>query len=623
MEVTWEGPCAVASIVWRKPSGSWAQTIICKLTFLLRPGEAELFEPMEPIHETDVPWPGAPAFGLYAPADLAPFKPHADVILIGHAYAPGDAGPPLPSFAPNDNERSFVARLDVAGVDKVITLSGEQPRVTELAPLPAASATRQAELGTFAGRWPDEGWNLQPIPEDISPAFFNVAPEDQRTVALRDDQHIRLTYLHPELPFLTSRLPGVRPVARLERPGVPSEGVKMTPDTLWIDTDRSVCTLTFRGRVGLDLPEDEGCIRVQVAKAGEALRWTSTSLPKPVLSESAPPPASKEEDDAASLKATLPLTAPSPGDLPRAPRVPRPPPLPPPRSKPAEVDVAQALAIDPPVTPAAQDAKPSVKPAPPRPAPKPAPKREVLSLLWFDAAALPRIRRIPAWKKLILDLKPRPSDDDFDGGLAPDVMKAAKDKRDVFGVLARGEALDAAGIKKAIDLAVADDGSFVSPHVLTGGVLELPFDEVEQLRAMRLVASPFLRGDKKLREAVEHVDEVLATKGIERARGAAIAMMAKLDDAFENVNRGLPAGYLRAEAEPLLLEGRCWVKRDGHVRGTLAIDAIQGADKPVPVLLPEAAGAELPAVRRLDVRVIVEADHAMALRVAAVAQRRS
>ncbi len=264
MEVTWEGPCAVASIVWRKPSGSWAQTIICKLTFLLRPGEAELFEPMEPIHETDVPWPGAPAFGLYAPADLAPFKPHADVILIGHAYAPGDAGPPLPSFAPNDNERSFVARLDVAGVDKVITLSGEQPRVTELAPLPAASATRQAELGTFAGRWPDEGWNLQPIPEDISPAFFNVAPEDQRTVALRDDQHIRLTYLHPELPFLTSRLPGVRPVARLERPGVPSEGVKMTPDTLWIDTDRSVCTLTFRGRVGLDLPG-------RVAHAGQGI----------------------------------------------------------------------------------------------------------------------------------------------------------------------------------------------------------------------------------------------------------------------------------------------------------------------------------------------------------------
>lgn len=642
MEVICEGPCAVASIVWRKPSGSWTQTVVCKLTFMLRHGEAELLSSVEPIREVEVPWSDAPAGHLYAPADLAPLKPQVDVLVVGRGYPPRDTTLAGGMTSPLDPS-PFAARLNVAGIDKIVALTKDSPLVVELAPLSAGSALRQAALGALAGRWPGEGWNLEPIPEAISPAFFNVAPEDQRVAEIRDDQEIRLTALHPEHPLLVTRLPGARPVVRVKRPAQVAESVKMKADTLWIHTDRGLCTLTFRGRVGLDSPEEEGCVSVRVTGAGSVLQEHSTNAqdsanatqvdtaPLPVIGDMAAiqtPPPFPIQTEAAHYPRTEPppfvalksdertVTLVDPIGLPSAPtpwapslgpstdalrRVPPPPLI---QSPARSIALEGALAASN-AAAGVHEPRPDLSPQPAKPTPKaepkPAPRRERIELLWFDPAALPRIRRNPSWKKIIADLKPRPSDDDFDGGLPADQMKAAKDKRDILGVLARGEALDLDGIKKAIDMAEADDGSFVPPYVLTSGILELPFDEVETLKAMRVVVSPFLRSDKKLQETVDHIDEVMKTQGIERAKNVALGMITLLERAFDTGNRGLATGYLRAEAEPLLLEGRRYAKRDGQIRGLLTIP---GAEKAVVACLPEEMGESLPSMKRFEARVI-------------------
>ena len=52
---------------------------------------------------------------MYSPSDLVPFKPRADVLLVGHAFAPKGEG-----------VRSLVARLVTAGVDKAIEVFGER-----------------------------------------------------------------------------------------------------------------------------------------------------------------------------------------------------------------------------------------------------------------------------------------------------------------------------------------------------------------------------------------------------------------------------------------------------------------------------------------------------------------
>src|SRR6185437_14798586 len=63
----------------------------------------------EPIHERDGYWDDDPRRSLYAPNDLAPFKPHADVLLVGHAYAPR-----------SEVARSLTARLIVGEAEKAV-----------------------------------------------------------------------------------------------------------------------------------------------------------------------------------------------------------------------------------------------------------------------------------------------------------------------------------------------------------------------------------------------------------------------------------------------------------------------------------------------------------------------
>src|SRR5262245_32888302 len=116
MDVRSLGPLTVAKVAWQSPRGGRVLTVVAKATFDLVHGEARLAERQDEPAEGDRPFEdggGSPSqahkSSVQVPSDLAPFKPHADVLVVGHAFAPDEK--PV---------RSLVARLAVGEVDKSI-----------------------------------------------------------------------------------------------------------------------------------------------------------------------------------------------------------------------------------------------------------------------------------------------------------------------------------------------------------------------------------------------------------------------------------------------------------------------------------------------------------------------
>jgi hypothetical protein len=312
----------VSSIVWRTRSGAFVLTVVCKATFRLRPVESLLADEQVPPIEADLHWNDDPRQSLRAVSDLVPFKRRADVILVGHAYAP--RGEPV---------QSLVARLSVGGIDKsvevfadrVFTREGqlrEGPRFTR-SPLlwhyaaggpgttnpvgigpdaprdaygqrllprlqpPGLQVTSPADpiptvgFGPISPTWPERWsklhhhtsgwdprrWSERPIPEDLDPGYFNAAPADQQVDAIRPDERLVLENLDSQYPRLVTNLVGTAPQALVERPGQRPEAVPFVCDTLWIDTDEAVCTQSWRARIPIEAQDAPGCVRVTQAPA--------------------------------------------------------------------------------------------------------------------------------------------------------------------------------------------------------------------------------------------------------------------------------------------------------------------------------------------------------------------
>lgn len=232
----------VAGFVWRWPSGPWMLTVVCRATFALKPGTACVAEVQENPIQGDRGYPDGSSAGLYAPTDLVPVKPRVDVMVVSRAVAsPASLGNP------------YLARLVVGGIDKRIEIDPRRPAsdasLTRFGPIAAQAAPRRALMGaTLDPRTADE-WRGRVVPLDLDPAFFNAAPSDQQLHAVRDDERIVLENLHPSMPGLVTHLPGLRPLAVLERRGRVPERLLMRADTLWIDSGLGTCAVTWRGQV--------------------------------------------------------------------------------------------------------------------------------------------------------------------------------------------------------------------------------------------------------------------------------------------------------------------------------------------------------------------------------------
>ncbi len=314
MRVVLLSPFAAATTLWQAQGGGWTVTACVRATYRLAPGrEARLAGEQQPVDE--------------GPGGIAPYKPRVDVILVGSAFAPG--GKPV---------EALVARLAVGELDKSVGVVGDRvwvdgpegmepsaprpfskmpldearapregenpggfdltrapeagalalpnlepveddPRVDRAArfgPVAATSAARKARLAADALAWA-AGERKGPAPASLDFRYFNAAPRDQQLDALASDGTLVLENLSPGLARLHVHLPRARPKAFVASAGGAGAEVPMRLDTLFIDTDRALFTLTHRGAITVAGPEVAAASELLVAleDEGESLDFAA------------------------------------------------------------------------------------------------------------------------------------------------------------------------------------------------------------------------------------------------------------------------------------------------------------------------------------------------------------
>lgn len=231
-----------------------------------------------------------------------------------------------------------------------------------------------------------------------------------------------------------------------------------------------------------------------------------------------------------------------------------------------------------------------------------------LQLLWFDPESVPRIRRVSRWKKHLDELEREPLDRDIEGGEGLKEPWEIEDRREVFEVMARAAPSDARGVEEALAEARRPDGKLVPPLVLMAGDLELPFDELETLRAAATIAaSAITPADEDLRAAVDVADKFLGRPGLSATPVVCEGLHLRIREAFGRSKKSLPADYLERQTERVLLTGRHYQKRE--LLGATFLRAllwVPGEKAALVGYVPEELGKKLPMYRRFGARVIVE-----------------
>jgi hypothetical protein len=257
-------------------------TVVVKATFsLMREGEAPLAQEQERL-SLDVPDPLGDAAGLKYASDFVPKKARADVIVVGHAHAPEPA-------------TSIPVRITIDVLDKqFVARSGEPVRKIPLVPRHLRATTEPTAPAVTVGAraaWAPErltkrfgvigpdGIPAAPLGDRFDYQFFNAAPPDQQLNLLRPNGSILLEGLMPGAPRRHVWLPGHRPRVfyyGASGPGPRAAEVPLVSDTLWIDTDRGICTITWRGALALARAGEPPTVLVlSLEPRGAAQSWTT------------------------------------------------------------------------------------------------------------------------------------------------------------------------------------------------------------------------------------------------------------------------------------------------------------------------------------------------------------
>jgi hypothetical protein len=327
MDILSTSTLPVGSLIWQLRPSMWVMTVVCKATYQLTPVESPLAEWQEPLNEVDGHLNDDPLRSLRAPGDFAPFKIRADVVLVGNAFAAGRT--PVRSLTARmvvgavdksieiNCDRMFAAdgrlqeappfanmplvyeraaggpgTLNPVGVragardtygqlplpnlqppGMLVSTPADHIEPVGFGPISASWAERRDRLGRHAATFAPDRLAESLVPDDIDPLYFNVAPRDQKLEMLRENERIMLENLHPAYPRLVTSLAGQRPRAFIDgRPG----GVQSLPlraDLLWIDTDRAICTMTWRAQVSLKDRHERGRVVIALEQPGQTLTW--------------------------------------------------------------------------------------------------------------------------------------------------------------------------------------------------------------------------------------------------------------------------------------------------------------------------------------------------------------
>jgi uncharacterized protein YjbI with pentapeptide repeats len=153
--------------------------------------------------------------------------------LIKLKNADGSEGLPLPN---------------VEHMAKLVLRPGDEAPAAGFWSLPPDAPLRKRHLGTFNDAWLKTSWPH--LPDDTQPAYFNVAPADQRLGGFfRGDEKIVVHNMHPQRALISSALPQVRARCFINRrAGGGEEFVEVTAraETVWLFPGQGCGVVLFR-----------------------------------------------------------------------------------------------------------------------------------------------------------------------------------------------------------------------------------------------------------------------------------------------------------------------------------------------------------------------------------------
>lgn len=313
------GLVAAATMLFRE-NGNLHVAAVVKATFTFsHHGPMRATQP-EPIFTREAHRLNNPTRSIVATSDLVPRLPAVDVILLGHAYAPGGS-------ATHSHVRLAVGRGQSPILDKVVHVVGERkgheikpfrsiPLVYEKAyggpgyrdnPLGTGvlagdpppnivdpqGGDRAAGFAPISRSWPARtalaphevrsGLDkpIAELPPGFDLRYFHSAPPDQRPQHLLGDEWILLEGVHPEHQRIHMQLPG--PLAMVRIVGTEADGrvFSLRADTLRIDADTERCTIVWRNS-----------LRVRESDLGALQLYAGVALPDAPIAwpERAPAP---------------------------------------------------------------------------------------------------------------------------------------------------------------------------------------------------------------------------------------------------------------------------------------------------------------------------------------------
>lgn len=304
---------------WRAPEPTL--TAIVKVTLSLdNNGRASLAKKQDPL-SLDRPRPAPHAELSYA-TDFAPRKAQADILLVGHARAVAPVSSISASFSVGAMEKRFVAVSNEPSQSIPLVrahLRAEASGGAEPCAVGPRDWLKECAGSPESALISREGPPAGPLSERFSFEVFNAAPADQRVSAIPSDTSIVLEGLLPGLPRFEARLPGIEPTVFFVKRGGEQGEFALACDTLYIDTDRAVCILVFRGSTPVpDLADDAAEFVVVMRSPQMRPTWASV---RGVLGLSACGRAVEAADLGRSAPSALPggeETAPLNGDYPAA-----------------------------------------------------------------------------------------------------------------------------------------------------------------------------------------------------------------------------------------------------------------------------------------------------------------
>lgn len=242
-----------------------------------------------------------------------------------------------------------------------------------------------------------------------------------------------------------------------------------------------------------------------------------------------------------------------------------------------------------------------------RPSPR-APARsrdsnEAVQLIWFDPAALHRIRVHGEWSAIADEIEESPVDAATEELAESRSERSVDDFRLVFGVLSEAEALPGGRARVELHDAIRANGKLIPPIALLEGTLTPRFGAKERLEHTRALAVA-LSDDERLHVCARSA-EALVTSGAAEAPGVARRLTEQLVNAYRASKNDADGRSLATTVDDLLLVRRAYARVP--VFGEPKIGCtLESHNIALVVYLPESLAAALPLAKSFAVRLIAE-----------------